>query len=319
MVKKSLCKRPGIQGLGARRRKTSQPVFSHQRLAVKPHRTRLLPTLPPAQHRASTTAARPWLWRIGLAVCVALMGLVHPLALAQTQTQTQTQTQRNTDPPGSPVPPAASVLAKAPATLPLPSAGYRVGAGDELNFRFTHTPELNTVAQVRADGKVSLPILGELAVAGLTLSELAERVQAALAQRVRRPEVVINVQGNLPSQRIFVGGEVTKPGVQPLAGALTAMQAVLAADGLKDTAQRNAVIVLRNAADGTRLVYKVDMAALMAGQEGAQDITLAAYDVVIVPRSGIANVGIWVDQYIRRVLPISLGFNYGINRNGEVR
>ena len=237
-----------------------------------------------------------------------LAGLVHPSA------------QANPDrPEGAPAAPTVSAVAKAPATVPLPSAGYRVGAGDELNFRFTHTPELNTVAQVRADGNVSLPVLGEFTVVGLTLRELAERVQAALAQRVRRPDVVINVQGNLPSQRIFVGGEVTKPGVQPLAGALTAMQAVLAADGLKDTAQPSGVIVLRNGPDGTRQVYKVDLAALMKGQEGAQDIALAAYDVVIVPRSGIANVGIWVDQYIRRVLPINLGFSYGISRNGVVQ
>jgi protein involved in polysaccharide export with SLBB domain len=213
---------------------------------------------------------------------------------------------------------APATVAKAAPSVAAVPAGYRVGAGDELNFRFTYTPELNTVAQVRADGSVSLPLLGELVVAGLSLRELAQRVQTALAQRVRRPEVVINVQGNLPSQRVFIGGEVVKPGVQPLAGALTVLQAVMVADGLKDTAQPREVLVLRAGPDGTRVALKLDLKALMEGGEGAQDIALAPYDVVIVPKSGIANVGLWVDQYIRRVLPINLGFSYSINRNGAV-
>ena len=198
-------------------------------------------------------------------------------------------------------------------------AGYRVGPGDELNFRFPYTPELNTVAVVRADGRLALPLIGEVRVAGLNLRELSDTVQAALAQRVRRPEVVINVQGSLPSQRVFIGGEVAKPGVQNLAGALTVLQAVLGAEGLKDSAQACCVKVLRQGAHGEREALTVDLAALMEGRAGAADINLLAYDVVIVPRSGIANVGLWVDQYIRRVLPINLGFSYSVNRNGALQ
>jgi hypothetical protein len=60
------------------------------------------------------------------------------------------------------------------------------------------------------------------------------------------------------------------------------------------------------------------MKGLMEGDPAAQDVVLAPYDVVIVPRSGIANVGLWVDQYIRRVLPISLGFSYSVG-SGALR
>ena len=206
----------------------------------------------------------------------------------------------------------------APAAVAAAAAGYRVGVGDELNFRFTYTPELSTVAVVRADGKVSLPLLGEVQAAGMNLRQLTDQVQGALSHRLRRPDVVINVQGNMPSQRVFVGGEVGKPGVQQLAGSLTAMQAVLAADGLKDTAQPREVIVLRNVPGGERQVLRVDLKGLMEGDPTAQDVALTAYDVVIVPRSGVANVGLWVDQYIRRVLPVSLGFNYSLG-SGAIR
>jgi protein involved in polysaccharide export with SLBB domain len=214
----------------------------------------------------------------------------------------------------------AVTSAAAPTAAATPAiAAYRVGAGDELNFRFVHTPELNTTAVVRSDGAVTLPLLGELTVVGRTLAELAADIEAALAQRVRRPQVVINVQGSIPSQRVFVGGEVGRPGVQNLAGPLTALQAVLAADGLRDTAQPANVTVLRQGPNGERQVLKLDLQAVMDGREGAQDLALAPYDVVLVPRSGIANVGLWVDQWVRRVVPLSLGFSYTINRNGTLQ
>jgi protein involved in polysaccharide export with SLBB domain len=222
----------------------------------------------------------------------------------------------------SPAPvPTAGPDAVPASAAPLMSAvpSYRVGAGDELNFRFTHLPELNTVAQVRADGTVSLPLLGQVKVAGHSLAEVSAQVQSALSTRVRRPEVFINVQGNLPSQRVFVGGEVTKPGVQSLAGGLTVLQAVMSADGLKDTAQPRQVTVVRRDAAGQSTVFRLDLEAVMAGRAGVSDLQLMPYDVVIVPRSGIANVGLWVDQYIRRVLPISLGFSYSLGRNSSLQ
>ena len=214
---------------------------------------------------------------------------------------------------------AGGVRAQATESALPETPAYRVGAGDELNFRFPYTPELNTAAVVRGDGAVSLPMLGEFKVVGYTLAELSERVQTALATRVRRPQVVINVQGSMPSQRIFVGGEVARPGVQNLAGPLTALQAVMAAEGLKDTAQPSRITVLRQGPGGQRMTIKLDLAAVMEGREGAQDIALAPYDVVLVPRSGIANMGLWVDQWVRRILPISLGFSYTINRNGTLQ
>jgi protein involved in polysaccharide export with SLBB domain len=216
---------------------------------------------------------------------------------------------------------AAAATTEAPASAPAPAADpvYRVGRGDELSFKFLYTPELNTTATVRPDGKLTLPLLGELQVAGQTLQQLGQQVEAALAPRVRRPQVAINLQGSVTSQRVFIGGEVVRPGVQPLLGPLTVLQAVMVAEGLKDGAQAREVIVLRNDAQGERQVLRLDLKAVMAGQDGANDITLSPYDVVIVPRSGIANLGLWVDQYIRRVLPINLGFSYTVNRNGALQ
>lgn len=196
--------------------------------------------------------------------------------------------------------------------------GYRVSRGDELNFRFLYAAELNTVATVRSDGRVALPYAGEFVAEGLSMDELKTLVEQRISSQVRRPQVVVNVAGGA-SQRVFVGGEVGRPGMQPLIGPLTALQAVMVAEGLKDGAQPRDVLVLRRGPQGERQVLPVDLAAAMAGAEGARDITLQPYDVVIVPRSGIASVNLWIDQYIRRVLPFSTGFSYTINRDGVVR
>ena len=238
-----------------------------------------------------------------------------PAAPATPATPVTTATTATTSPA------AATLGASDSASASAPSADirYRVGRGDELSFKFIHTPELNTVAAVRSDGRVTLPLIGELPVAGLTLKELTEKIETGLSARVRRPEVAINVQGAITSQRVFIGGEVARPGVQPLVGPLTVVQAVMAAEGLKESAQPREVVVLRSDAQGARRAIKLDLAAVMAGADGAPDILLAPYDVVIVPRSGISNVGLWVDQYIRKVLPVNLGLSYSINRNGAVQ
>ena len=109
---------------------------------------------------------------------------------------------------------------------------------------------------------------------------------------------------------------MTRPSMQQLAGPLTVLQAVMMAEGLRESAQPAKTIVLRRAPDGTAKVLQVDLDAVMDGSDLAQDVPLQAYDVVIVPRSGIANLGRWVDQYIKRVIPFSLGFSYTITRNG---
>lgn len=211
--------------------------------------------------------------------------------------------------------PAVAATVRAPAAE---SRTYRISRGDELNFKFIYTPELNTQAVVRSDGRLALPLIGDLLVEGLSVQQLTDTVQRALAEQVRRPQVVINVQG-AGSQRVFVGGEVTRPGVQPLVGPLTVLQAVMAAEGLRESAQPAGVVVLRRGPQGETTPIKVDLSALMAGETGAQDMPLMPYDVVLVPRSGIANLNLWIDQYVRKALPISLGFSYTINRNGSLK
>jgi len=191
--------------------------------------------------------------------------------------------------------------------LPTPAGHidpYHIGRGDELNITFIYTPELSTRATVRSDGRVGLPLIGDLQVEGLSTEQLRQQIEQALQGRVKRPQMTINVQGAAASQRVFVGGEVALPGAQ----------AVLSAHGLKETAQPSEVLVLRSTGASTApSLIKVDLAGLMAGQPGVEDLRLQAQDVVLVPRSGVARLNVWVDQYLRRNLPVNFGVNYTIN------
>ncbi len=242
---------------------------------------------------------------------IALTGLV-AAGLAWSGTRAQ----------AAPETPPSDISARAPADTRAPiapaSPDYRITRGDELQLRFFYTPELNMQAIVRSDGRISLPLIGELGVEGMTIAELTATVERLLAPQVKRTQLAINVQAAL-TQRVFVGGEVAKPGMQPLAGPLTVLQAVMVAEGMKDTALPQNVLLMRRGAQGQRQVMKLDLDAVMSGSDLSGDLPLQAFDVVIVPRSGIADIGRWVDLYVRRVLPISLGFNYTIDRNGVSR
>lgn len=198
------------------------------------------------------------------------------------------------------------------------TSDYRIARGDELDLRFVYTPELNTSATVRPDGKISAPLVGDIMVAGQTTNQLSETLRRAYADQVKRPDVAINLRG-FAEQRVFVGGEVALPGAQPLVGQLSVLQAVMLAQGMKETAQPEEVVIVRRGENGERVVFSVNLEAVIEGEDTKQDVLLQPFDVVVVPRSNVAEVNRWVDQYIRNNLPINFGVSYTFtNRRGTV-
>lgn len=108
---------------------------------------------------------------------------------------------------------------------------------------------------------------------------------------------------------VYVGGEVLHPGLLPLNGELTVTAAVFQAGGLKDTARSNTVVLVRNSGTGVPIVTPLRLDDVIKGKP---DTVLEPFDVVFVPKSKIAKVDRFVDQYIRQVLPINVaaGFSY---------
>jgi protein involved in polysaccharide export with SLBB domain len=187
---------------------------------------------------------------------------------------------------------------------------YRIHAGDELEIKFFYSPELNERVIVRPDGRISLQLAHEVMTAGQTPADLAKILTVNYAKVLEKPEITVIVR-TFSSQRIYVDGEVEKPGLLPLVGSMTVLQAISQTGGIKDTGGRSEVLVIRRGAEDTPIVFSVDMQKVVDGTALDQDIVLKPYDIVHVPKKAIANVNLWIDQYINRLVP-QFGFTYNV-------
>ncbi len=181
---------------------------------------------------------------------------------------------------------------------------YRIGVGDELDIKFAYNPELNERIPVRPDGRISVPLAKQIKVAGLTTQELEDFLGKKYATELKRPEVTVIVRG-FNAQKVFVDGEVTRPGLVPLMGPLTALQSIAQSGGFRDTARVTQVIVIRRTKEKP-VVSIIDLKKARSNKDISQDVLLMPADIVYVPRSKIANVDLFVDQYIRRMIPFPL-------------
>ncbi len=187
-----------------------------------------------------------------------------------------------------------------------PAPEYLIQVGDELEVQFRYNPDLNQLhLPVRPDGRISLPIVKEVLVSGMSPGKLEELLADKYRPELKRPDVTVIVH-TFSAQRVFVDGEVFWPQVVPLTGPLTVMQAIAQARGLKDTARRTQVLVIRQNPKGPAFTAVVDLTKIIDGTDKSQNISLMPYDIVYVPRSAIANVDLWVDLYVRRMLPFPL-------------
>lgn len=204
----------------------------------------------------------------------------------------------------------ASRVAQPSTALP-PSApdAYLLQPGDVLTIKFYNSPDLNEDVIVRPDGDVSLQLLGDVRAAGRRPQAFATYLSTAYARELTSPKVAVIVR-QLGSNRVHVGGEVAKPGVFPLNNGLTVWQAIHEAGSFLETAHRKQVVLIRRQPDGTPTGYIIDTRPIASGDFPGQDVLLQPFDIVYVPRSKIANVNLFVKQYIRDVLPIQPGFAF---------
>jgi protein involved in polysaccharide export with SLBB domain len=160
---------------------------------------------------------------------------------------------------------------------------------------------------VRPDGFVSLPLVHELHVADRTVEELRQELFQRYSAELADPELAVIVR-TVHSYPVHVGGEVGEPGVLALQGEHGVVEAVMASGGFLATADLAEVRVARRLDDGGYKLIKADVLAFLEGRRGDGNVALRPHDVVFVPRSGISEVNKWVDQYIRRNIPIDFTY-----------
>jgi polysaccharide export outer membrane protein len=162
------------------------------------------------------------------------------------------------------------------------SGQYRIGAGDVLQISVWHEADASVPAVVvRGDGNVSLPLVKDVAVVGLTPAEAEKVIGARLARYIHGADVTVIVR-EIHSQKIYMVGSVRTVGPVQMTGNMTVLQAITQAGGLTDYAKRKQIYILRTQnGKQTRLPFNYE--AVIKGQASEQNIYLFPNDTVVVP------------------------------------
>lgn len=158
---------------------------------------------------------------------------------------------------------------------------YVIGPSDLLTINVWKEPELSRTVPVRPDGKISLPLIDDIQASGLSPVALAEAIERELQQFMTNPTTTVIVQ-EANSQRVYVLGEVARPGAYPLVPQMTVLQALATAGGFREFANVKKIFVLRTV-EGNRQKYRFNYKDVISGRRPDQDIFLRSGDTIIVP------------------------------------
>jgi polysaccharide biosynthesis/export protein len=207
--------------------------------------------------------------RLHLCTSVLILGFFGALAGAQTNDKSS----------GVPAAPSSAVTSSANENSP---DDFVVGAEDVLAVNVWKEPEVSRAVQVRPDGKISLPLVGELQAAGETPRQLEKNIASKLGNYISDPEVTVIVQ-DIKSKRFNILGMVVRPGSYPLASSATVLDAIALAGGFRDFAKQKSIYVLRHNAQGGESRLPFNYKEVIKGKNSTQNIALKPGDSVVIP------------------------------------
>ena len=178
----------------------------------------------------------------------------------------------------------SSDLASPVQTTPAVAANdstYKIGPQDVLRIDVWKEPDISRVVPVRPDGKVTLPLLNDVQAVGLTPEQLANSIATGLKKYITSPQVTVGVT-EINSRRVFVTGEVSKPGAYPLLPNMTVLQAITIAGPLTQFAREKKIYVLRME-NGRQVKYPFNYKDAVSGKHPEQNILLQGGDQIVVP------------------------------------
>ncbi|MGA2428518.1 MAG: polysaccharide biosynthesis/export family protein [Candidatus Acidiferrum sp.] len=160
-------------------------------------------------------------------------------------------------------------------------AEYKIGPQDVLRIDVWKEPEISRTAPVRPDGRISLPLINDVQAAGLTATQLAAVIADGLRKYITSPQVTVGVT-EINSRRVYVTGEVTRPGAFPLLPNMTVLQALSSSGGFSQFAKLKNIYVLRTE-DGKQVKHPFNYKAVVSGKKPELNIPLQPGDVIVVP------------------------------------
>lgn len=203
---------------------------------------------------------------------------------------------------------------------------YTLGVGDSLSIKLLYNSELNTKVKIRPDGKISLPLLGEIDAAGKTPSQLEELITDQYYKKLgsdERPDITVIVQDfKVPelsislvrsaSQIVYVGGEVNQAKVVTINGPMRMLNAIMMAGGTKNSARLDSVILIRYTDLNTPTAHLLDINQVLTGK--LSDVWLKPYDIIYVPKTSISRADDFM-QHIWKIIPVNFSFVFPYNLN----
>jgi polysaccharide biosynthesis/export protein len=186
------------------------------------------------------------------------------------QTTLSTESKTNT-------PPSTEVSAAKPH-----DDTFVIGNDDVLAVNVWKEPDISRSIPVRSDGKISLPLVGEVQAAGQTPLKLEQEIASRLKNFISEPEVTVMVQ-QINSQKFNILGQVSKPGSYSLTNGATVLDAIALAGGFRDFAKRKSIYVLRQNLDGTQARLPFNYKEVISGHKSSQNVKLQPRDTIVVP------------------------------------
>ena len=160
--------------------------------------------------------------------------------------------------------------------------GFVIGNGDVLAVSIWKQPDLSRSVPVRSDGRISLPLIGEVQATGQTPLKLEEEISNKFKPFLTEPEVTVIVE-QINSQKFNILGRVAKPGSYPLVYPTTVLDAIALAGGCRDFAKQKSIYILRRQPDGTETRMPFNYQDVIKGKNTAQNIPLQPRDTIVVP------------------------------------
>jgi polysaccharide export outer membrane protein len=169
------------------------------------------------------------------------------------------------------------------STAPKPhDDSFVIGNDDVLAINVWKEPDISRSIPVRSDGKISLPLVGEVQATGQTPLKLEQEIAAKLKNYISEPEVTVIVQ-QINSQKFNILGQVNKPGSYLITNSATVLDAIAMAGGFRDFAKQKSIYILRQNGDGTQARIPFNYKDVVKGQNPAQNIKLQPRDTIVVP------------------------------------
>ncbi|MBI1789602.1 MAG: polysaccharide export protein [Acidobacteria bacterium] len=166
---------------------------------------------------------------------------------------------------------------------------YRIQPNDVVEIQFRYTPEYNLTGTVQPDGFITIQVVGDVKVGGLTLAEASAAIAKLAGARLRDPEVTVLLK-DFVKPHFVVAGEVTRPGTYEIRGEVTAIQAIAMSGGFKESSKRTQVILLRRVNPDYAEVKILDLKRLMSPGNIREDIRIRPDDMLVVPQNKVSRV-----------------------------